>query len=62
VAERVLRARRDKRPAALAFDRRPAGPAPDFSNGVRFLAVDSMSNYLRTHRYPRDLKRAIAEL
>jgi hypothetical protein len=38
------------------------GPAPDFSDGVRFLEVDRMRNYVRTHPYARYLAERIREL
>jgi cation diffusion facilitator CzcD-associated flavoprotein CzcO len=59
---RLLRARREAPARAAAFARRQAGPAPDFSGGVRFLALERMKNYVRTHPYQHYLSRAIAEL
>jgi cation diffusion facilitator CzcD-associated flavoprotein CzcO len=59
---RLLRARRDA-PAKLArFEGRSSGPPPDFSDGVRFLGVERMSNYVRSRPYARYLEPAIREL
>lgn len=57
---RVIRARREGR--AAPFERRLAGPPPDFSAGVRYLDVERMRNYVRTHPYLRYLERAAGEL
>jgi hypothetical protein len=59
---RVLRARREAPRSLAAFARRMRGPAPDFSGGVRFLAVERMSNYVRSDPYKRYLAEAIREL
>ena len=45
-----------------AFEAHMAGPPPDFSCGVRFLAVERMSNYVRSHPYEKYLRRLIREL
>lgn len=60
---RLLRARREAPERAEAFRRRHLeGPAPDLSGGVRFLNVDRMSNYVRTHAYTRCVDAALREL
>jgi hypothetical protein len=43
------------------FDWHLKGPAPDFSGGVRFLEVERMRNYVRTHPYGDYPKSRIAE-
>jgi cation diffusion facilitator CzcD-associated flavoprotein CzcO len=59
---KVLRLGRD-RPGKLArFRQRLQAPRPDFSGGVRFLQVERMSNYVRSHPYKRYLTAAIADL
>jgi hypothetical protein len=59
---RVLRARRERSLSLARFERRLAGPAPDFSGGVRFLGVELMRNYVRSRPYRRYLEEAIREL
>jgi hypothetical protein len=44
------------------FDWHMKGPAPDFSDGVRFLEVERMRNYVRTHPYREYLTARIKEL
>lgn len=59
---KVMKHRRDS-PARLApFDARMAGPPPDFTNGVRFLQVERMSNYVRAQPYEKYARRLIREL
>jgi hypothetical protein len=59
---KVLRARRERPERLARFEARLRSAPPDFSGGVRFLRVERMSNYVRTHAYSRYLERAIAEL
>lgn len=59
---RVLRLRRDAPGQLAPFQRRMQGPAPDFSGGVRFLQVERMSNYVRSHAYKSYLAETMAEL
>lgn len=59
---RVLRLEREAPTKLATFQRRLQGPPPDFSGGVRFLRVERMSNYVRSHPYTRYLEKAIAEL
>jgi cation diffusion facilitator CzcD-associated flavoprotein CzcO len=59
---RLIRAQRSEPARAARFERRLLGPAPDFSGGVRFLGVERMGNYVRTHPYRSYLERAIREL
>jgi hypothetical protein len=59
---KVFQHERDSPPRLARFNGKRAGPPPDFSGGVRFLRVERMSNYVRSHPYIRYLERAIAEL
>lgn len=59
---RVLDARRSGGRPLAAFDRRRRADTPDFSGGVRFLAVERMANYVRSRPYQSYLERRIAEL
>jgi len=59
---RVLEARRRRPELAAAFARAASGPTPDLRGGVRFLAVDRMANYVRSHPYAAALDRAIESL
>jgi cation diffusion facilitator CzcD-associated flavoprotein CzcO len=59
---RVLDARRTRPEKAAAFARAASGPTPDLRGGVRFLDVDRMANYVRSHPYAAALDRAIASL
>jgi len=59
---RVLEARRDASERLRRFEARLAGPAPDFSCGVRFLDIERMRNYVRCQPYARYLQAAIADL
>jgi cation diffusion facilitator CzcD-associated flavoprotein CzcO len=47
---------------AARFDWHLKGPAPDFSDGVRFLEVERMRTYVRTYPYTRYLMARIREL
>ena len=47
---------------AARFEWHLKGPAPDFSDGVRFLEVERMRNYVRTYPYTQYLKARIHEL
>jgi hypothetical protein len=58
----VLKRQREKPEGLSRFTSRLRGPRPDFSGGVRFLQVERMSNYVRSHPYLKYLERTIAEL
>lgn len=60
---RLLRARRDAPERVEAFRRdHLEGPAPDLSGGVRFLQLERMSNYVRTHAYTRHAEAVLRTL
>jgi cation diffusion facilitator CzcD-associated flavoprotein CzcO len=59
---RLLQARRERPERLARFERRLAGPPPDFSGGVCFLGVERMGNYVRCRPYTRYLDQAIREL
>lgn len=59
---KLVRARRERPAAAAAFARRMAGPPPDFSGGVRHLALERMSTYVMTAPYTRELERLLRAL
>jgi cation diffusion facilitator CzcD-associated flavoprotein CzcO len=59
---KLLRLRRAAPKRLAPFEQRLQGPPPDFSGGVRFLQVERMTNYVRSHPYKRYLAAAIADL
>ena len=59
---KLIRARAAAPEKAARFDWHLRGPAPDFSDGVRFLEVDRMRNYVRTYPYSQYLNARIDEL
>ena len=58
----VLKKKRESPERLKPFTSRMQGKPPDFSGGVRFLQVERMSNYVRSHPYVKYLTSAIAEL
>ena len=59
---KLVRARRSAPGKTARLEWHLKGPAPDFTNGVRFLEVERMRNYVRTHPYAQYLSQRIAEL
>lgn len=62
LAARLMAARAGAPEKAARFDWHLKGPAPDFSDGVRYLELERMRNYVRTYPYAHYLRERIREL